>query len=102
MNNSLKNIEQQNALFDLYAPLLTSKQKHSYQLYYFEDLSLKEIAEELNISRNAVHATLNKVVQYLHDYENKLQLNHKIKMIEQRLSHDQYGSTDEIIALLKK
>lgn len=100
--NSIKDIDYQNTLFDLYSALLTDKQTQLYKLYYFEDLSLKEIAEELNISRNAVHSTLNRVIKYLDDYENKLRLNHKIQEIKKVLSADSYAKTDEIIELLKK
>lgn len=100
--NSIADIAYQNSLFDLYGALLTPRQKHLYELYYFEDLSLQEIAEELKISRNAVHSTLNKVIQYLHDYEAKLQFNQKINTVEKQLSNDGYAQTEKIIAMLKK
>lgn len=100
--NSVADIAHQNTLFDLYGALLTPRQKHLYELYYFEDLSLQEIAEELKISRNAVHSTLNKVIQYLEDYEAKLQFNEKINTIQKQLSNDNYERTEKIIAVLKK
>lgn len=100
--NSVADIAYQNTLFDLYSSLLTPRQKHLYELYYFEDLSLQEIAEELKISRNAVHSTLNKVIQYLHDYEAKLQFNEKINIIQRQLNDDGYVQTEKIIAMLKK
>ena len=39
-----------------------------------EDLSLKEISEELNVSRNAIHDSLKRSVAILEDYEMKLKL----------------------------
>lgn len=38
-------------LFDLYASVLTDRQRDAFSLRYAEDLSLSEIAEELSISR---------------------------------------------------
>ena len=45
-----------------------------------EDLSLKEISEELNVSRNAVHDSLKRSLLILEDYEEKLELLKKDKI----------------------
>lgn len=50
MEKDLKNT----ILFDVYGKLLTEKQKEVFKMYYLEDLSLGEIAEMLNISRQSV------------------------------------------------
>ena len=42
-------------LYDLYQRLLTEKQQMYFESYYFLDLSLSEIAENYNISRNGVY-----------------------------------------------
>ena len=41
-------------LFDFYGDMLTDRQKEFYDLYYNEDLSLGEIAENYNITRQGV------------------------------------------------
>ena len=41
-------------LFDFYGELLTDRQKEFFDLYYNEDLSLAEIAENAGISRQGV------------------------------------------------
>ena len=46
-------------LFDFYGELLTDRQKEFYDLYYNEDLSLSEIAENYGISRQGVRDQIN-------------------------------------------
>lgn len=61
-------------LYDFYSELLTDKQKKCVELNFFEDWSLAEIAEELSVSRQAVHDLLKRVATILEDYENRLHL----------------------------
>jgi predicted DNA-binding protein YlxM (UPF0122 family) len=63
-----------NDLIDLYGMLLTKNQLNVLELYYMEDLSLKEISEELNVSRNAVYDSLKRSVSILENYEKNLKL----------------------------
>ena len=63
-----------NSLLDIYAELLTPYQQEIMDLYYQEDLSLKEIADEKEISRNAVFTLINRVEKILINYEEKLHL----------------------------
>lgn len=51
----LEKNERVNALFAFYQPLLTTKQNDYLQLYYADDFSLGEIAEEFAVSRQAVY-----------------------------------------------
>ena len=66
-----------NCLFDIYQNLLTKHQKEIIISYYQEDLSLSEIAENLEISRNAVFSLIKRVAAILEDYESKLHLYEK-------------------------
>ena len=65
----LEKTKRVNDLIDLYGILLTENQLNILELYYMEDLSLKEIADELNISRNAVHDSLKRSLIILEEYE---------------------------------
>lgn len=66
-----------NNLYDYYGSLLTDKQKLYYEDYYFNDLSLSEIAENYGVSRNAVHNQLKIAIEKLDFYENNLKLYEK-------------------------
>lgn len=59
-------------LYDFYGELLTPRQKEVLQYYYEENYSLSEIAEELGVSRQAVHDTIHKAEKSLANYEQKL------------------------------
>ena len=58
-------------LFDYYGELLTEKQKTYFDLYYNQDFSLAEIAEEEGISRQGVHDTLTRTEAALRNFEAK-------------------------------
>ncbi len=72
-----------NELYDYYKELLTEKQREYYESYYFEDYSLQEIAQNQNVSRNAVHNQLKIVLEKLDFYEETLKNHeHAIKIRE--------------------
>lgn len=73
-------------LFDFYQELLTDKQRELITEYYFDDLSLGELADMHNISRQSVFDTIKKAQQKLIDYENKLHLWEKYKKQETLLT----------------
>ena len=54
--------------------MLTEREKEIFKYYYFEDLSLSEIGENLNITRTGVFNTLKKVEEKLSQYEESLKL----------------------------
>lgn len=72
-------------LFDYYGKLLTENQQKYFSSYYFDDLSLGEIKENLNISRNGIHKQLKVIEEKLLHYESILHLYEKDKKLEQLL-----------------
>ncbi|MGB4504296.1 MAG: YlxM family DNA-binding protein [Syntrophaceticus sp.] len=71
---NLKKFERMALLSDFYCELLTARQQEVIRYYYEHDLSLGEIAENLNISRQAVHDILKRAEKALENYELKLGL----------------------------
>ncbi len=72
-----------NNLYDYYKELFTDKQREYFEDYYFNNLSLSEIAENRNVSRNAVHNQLKIMESKLDEYEKILKLyEKKNKIIE--------------------
>lgn len=70
-------------LYDYYGQLLTEKQKTYFEEYYFYDLSFAEIAENYDVSRNAVFDQNKRTVDALINYEKILKLREKMLRIEQ-------------------
>ncbi|MCX7781316.1 MAG: YlxM family DNA-binding protein [Negativicutes bacterium] len=61
-------------LYDFYGALLTDKQRQQIEMHYLNDLSLSEIADELKVSRQAVHDNLRRAEHILEGYERRLSL----------------------------
>ena len=58
-------------LYDYYGDLLTDRQKECFEMRYYQDLSLGEIAAELGISRQGVHENLSRAEALLRHMEAK-------------------------------
>lgn len=69
-------------LYDYYGELLNEKQKEYFEDYYFNNLSLGEISDNLGISRNAVHKSIKLIIDKLYFYEDKLRLYEKNMMLK--------------------
>lgn len=69
-------------LLSLYGNLLTETQRKYMELYYNEDLSLSEIGDNENITRQAVRTILVKSKKKLQEYEKKLNFMQKEKNIK--------------------
>ncbi|MBQ6560642.1 MAG: DNA-binding protein [Erysipelotrichaceae bacterium] len=76
------NREYEICLFDYYGDLLTSHQKEILQEYYYEDLSMNEIAENYEISKSAVQDLIKRCLIQLNEYENKLNLIRMVKNLD--------------------
>ena len=91
-----------NDLIDFYGSLLTPNQLNVLELYYMEDLSLKEISEELNVSRNAVHDSLKRSLLILEEYEGKLKLLEKDEIKKELLEKIEDLNREEIKEYIEK
>ena len=68
-------------IFEYYKSLLTDKQIENFTDYYYNNLTLQEIADNNNVSRNAIHKNIKDILKKLEVYENKLKLyNKKVKI----------------------
>ena len=76
-----RNREEEIILFDYYGELLTSHQKNVLDEYFNEDLSMNEIADNLNISKSAVQDLIKRSINQMKEYEEKLHLIKKDKKI---------------------
>lgn len=70
----LEKTTQMNLLVEFYGCLLTEKQLEYMELYYGDDYSLGEIAEEFDVSRQAVYDNIRRSAKLLENYEEKLHL----------------------------
>lgn len=75
----LEKTTRMNFLYDFYLSLLTPKQRSYMSLYYLDDFSLGEIAEEFDVSRQAVYDNIKRTEAMLEEYEEKLLLFQKFQ-----------------------
>lgn len=92
-------------LLDFYGGLLTEKQSYAMDCYYNQDLSLSEIADDMEISRQGVMAFLRQGERHLRDFEEKLGLAERfsevsVKTQEMRDLINRMPKTEESDALL--
>ena len=71
-------------LYDFYGELLNAHQRKIYEDFYFNDLSLTEIAGEEGISRQGVHDLVKRSTKILEEYERKLHLVEKFLYIKDK------------------
>ncbi len=90
-----------NNLYDYYQSLLTDKQRLYFEEYYFNNLSLGEIAENYNVSRNAVFNQLKIIEKKLEEYERDLQLYQKkakiMSIVEDKLTEKELKELEELL-----
>ena len=71
-------------LLDFYGDVLSERKRTVLDLYYNDDLSLAEIAEEIGISRQGVRELIKKAGDELFFYEEKLGLAKRFREVEER------------------
>ena len=87
-------------LFSEYKTLLTENQAEICELYYMCDLSLSEISEMKNISRQGVSDTLTKSRELLLHYEAKLKLLEKKSVLKMKVESLSFEGKNEILNLI--
>ncbi|MQW23876.1 MULTISPECIES: putative DNA-binding protein [unclassified Lactococcus] len=92
-----------NTLFEFYATLLTDKQMNYIELYYADDYSLAEIAEQFGVSRQAVYDNIKRTEKVLEGYEEKLHLfsNYVVRnqLLDQLL--EKYADNQDLVDQLR-
>ncbi len=109
MDEKLKEKVELSILFDFYGELLKDHNKHIFEDYILNDLSLSEIGEEQGISRQGVYDIVKRCTKQLRDCEAKLCLVKKfdktkdmvnqIKLLSQDMKLTGNHQLDEIISL---
>ena len=87
-------------LYDYYGELFNDNQKRCFEAYYFDNLSLSEISENENKSRNAIHKLIKGVCSKLYEYEDMLKLyekSNKIKEIIKDIDGDIRTKIEELL-----
>ena len=91
-------------LLDFYGNLLTERSRRLMELHFDEDLSFGEIAEQMGISRQAVHDGVSKGLSALLEYEGKLRLIERFRSqrarVEEAIGRIGSGRKEEAAALL--
>ena len=72
-------------LYDFYGDMLTDRQKEFYDLYYNEDLSLAEIAENYGISRQGVRDVIVRAEATLTELEDKTGIIRRFHVMQEQL-----------------
>ena len=83
-------------LLDFYGELLTEKQQQALDYYYNDDLSLLEIAQDMNISRQGARDFIKKGEKQLSDMESALGLVKRFGMLK-----NQIDEVDKIIDTIR-
>lgn len=82
-------------LLDIYGNLLTDKQREIASLYYEEDYSLAEIAQQAGVSRQSVYDTLQRVEKQLLSTEEKLGIRKKLLNVERQVEAAMASLSDQ-------
>ena len=84
-------------LYEYYKELLTDKERTYFEDYYYDNLTMEEIADENEISKNAISKTIKEVKNKLFDYESKLKLQANYDAIKSVLSKEEFSKVEKYI-----
>lgn len=84
-------------LYDYYGELLTLKQQNYFEDYYFNNLTLQEISENNNVSRNNAYKIIKDALEKLNNFEEKLKLIEKKERIKKILDEENLKKIEEYI-----
>lgn len=87
-------------LLEIYGKLLTERQADTVDLYYNQNLSLSEIADEIGVTRQAVRKSLVEAEKNLEEFEKKLQVLEKQITRREKIDKILKKIKDESIAKL--
>ena len=96
----MEKIVEQGLLYDFYGELLNEHQRRIYEDAVMNDMSLSEIAQEAGISRQGVHDLIKRCDKTLEDYESRLHLMEKFRIITEKLEEIKQLTPDEKIRKL--
>ncbi len=85
------------SLYEYYKELLTDTERSYFEDYYFENLTMEEIADNKEVSKNAISKTLKEVKNKLNDYESKLKLKSNYDSIKKVLSVEEFSKVEKYI-----
>lgn len=94
MDEKLKEKVELSILFDFYGELLKDHNKHIFEDYIQNDLSLSEIGEEQGISRQGVYDIVKRCTKQLKGYEDKLNLVKKFESTKKMVNQIKLLSLD--------
>lgn len=98
---NIEKTERLTQLFEFYGILLTKTQRQYFEDYYLSDLSLAEIAENAQVSRQAIFDNIKRSVKLLENYEEKLHLAANFAKLEQELSATETALAQEDYLLVQ-
>lgn len=84
MKENIGTVQYASMLYDFYGALLNENQLEVMTMYHEDNLSLSEIADELGMTRQAVHYTLKKAEAKLEEYDSKLGLVESYRVNQER------------------
>jgi len=87
-------------LYEIYKNVLSIKEREYFEDYYFEDLSLQEIADNNNVSKSYVSKYINNIESKIINFEQVLNINEKNNKIRKVISKLDKKTKEEIEQIL--